>query len=146
MYEIYQIMNNDTLDSIANKYNIDKKIIESLNPSSSFLPGTNIVVPTVGRYFDIYTIKQGDTLYEIARKYNTDYNLLALLNGLNVTDYIYPNMNIIVPKQDIKYYVTKQGDTLFKVARQLNANLEKMLRENNNIYLEEGQLIVYSLE
>ncbi len=44
-------------------------------------------------------LKKGDNLYNIARRYNTDYNLLALLNGINVDDYIYPNTTIL---EDIK--------------------------------------------
>ena len=143
MYDIYQIMGGETLDSIANKYNINKEVIEELNPNSTFVPGTNIVVPTINRYFEVYTIKDGDTLYEIARRYNTDYNLLALLNGLNVNDYIYPNTNIIVPKKDVKYYITKDNDTLFSVVKLLGASLGSMIRQNNNLYLKEGQLIVY---
>lgn len=143
MYDIYQIMGGETLDIIADKYNINKEIIKELNPNSTFIPGTNIVVPTINKYFDVYEVKKGDTLYEIARRYNTDYNLLALLNGLNVNDYIYPNTTIVVPKKDIKYYITKDNDTLLSVAKLLNANLGSMLRKNNNLYLKEGQLIVY---
>lgn len=143
MYDIYQIMGGETLDTIANKYNINKEVLEKINPNSTFMPGTNIVVPTVNKYFEVYEIQKGDTLYEIARRYNTDYNLLALLNGLNVNDYIYPNTTIVVPKKNIKYYITKDNDTLLSVAKLLNANLGNMLRQNNNIYLKEGQLIVY---
>lgn len=143
MYDIYQIMGGETLDSIASKYNISKEILEKINPNSTFMPGTNIVIPTINRYFEVYTIKDGDTLYEIARRYNTDYNLLALLNGLNVNDYIYPNTTIVVPKKDIKYYITTDNDTILSVSRLLNANLGNMLRQNNNLYLKEGQLIVY---
>lgn len=94
-------------------------------------------------YFDTYTIQKGDTLYEIARKFNTDYNLLALLNGLNITDYIYPNTTLLVPKRDVKYYLTKNNDTLSSVNKLLNANISNLLRQNQNIYLREGQLIIY---
>ena len=82
-------------------------------------------------------------LYNISRRYNTDYNLLALLNGINVDDYIYPNTTILVPKRDVKYYITKDNDTLLSVNRLLGGNINKFLSQNNNIYLEEGQLIVY---
>ena len=111
--------------------------------NSSFGVGSNIIVPTTKEYFEVYTIEKGDNLYNIARKYNTDYNLLALLNGLNVNDYIYPNNTILVPKKDVKYYFTKKDDTIASVNKLLNANINKLLRENNNIYLSEGQLIVY---
>lgn len=144
MYDIYQIMPGDTLSSIAKKYNITESVLEDLNKGSNFLPGTNIIIPTINRYFNVYRIKEGDTLISIAKKYNTDYNLLAQINGLNVSDYIYPNMDILVPKESINYYMTKEGDTLVGVARGLNANLGKLLRDNKNIYLKDGQLIVYS--
>ena len=143
MYDVYQIMAGDTIDAIANKFGTNSSVIRQLNPNSGFGVGSMIVVPVTNQYFDIYTIKKGDSLYEIARKYNTDYNLLALLNGINVDDYIYPNTTILVPKRDVKYYITKDNDTLLSVNRLLGGNINKLLSQNNNIYLKEGQLIVY---
>ena len=143
MYDIYLILPGDTLNSIAQKYNTARQRLRALNPNRTFSIGTNIVVPKYTNYFDTYKIDKGDTLYEIARKYNTDYNLLALLNGLNVQDYIYPNNTILVPKKDVKYYITKENDTLNKVNKLLESNLNNLLNQNNNIYLKEGQLIVY---
>jgi len=143
MYDVYQIVVGDTIDSIANRYNTTSEVIRRLNPSSGFGVGSSIVVPRINQYFDMYNIVKGDTLYEIARKYNTDYKLLAVLNGLNVNDYIYPNTMIMVPKRDVKYYFTKEGDTINSVNRLLNGDIEKLINQNNNIYLKEGQLIVY---
>lgn len=143
MYDVYQIMVGDNIDSISSKYNTTSEVIRRLNPSSSFGVGSSIVVPRINQYFDMYNIVKGDTLYEIARKYNTDYNLLAILNGLNVNDYIYPNTMIMVPKKDVKYYITKENDTINSVNRILDSDINKLLNENNNIYLKEGQLIVY---
>lgn len=131
------------MESIASRYGLTASELRNLNPSSSFGVGTNVIVPKENNNFDIYTIEKGDTLYEIARKYNTDYNLLALLNGLNVTDYIYPDMTIMVPKRDVKYYITKNNDTLMGVNRLLEGDINKLIKENSNIYLKEGQLIVY---
>lgn len=143
MYGMYMIGIGDTLESIANRYGTTVNVLREINPNSNFTVGSTIIVPTTKEYFDVYTIEKGDNLYEIAKKYNTDYNLLALFNGLNINDYIYPGNSILVPKKDVKYYFTKKNDTLSSVVRLLNANLNKLLRENNNIYLEEGQLIVY---
>lgn len=143
MYGIYKIQNGDTLDSLAKRYGVSPEILKNLNQNSSFAVGSNIIVPTMNEYFEVYTIEKGDNLYNIARKYNTDYNLLALLNGINVDDYIYPNTTILVPKRDVKYYITKDNDTLLSVNRLLGGNINKLLSQNNNIYLEEGQLIVY---
>lgn len=143
MYDVYQIEAGDTIDTIANKYGTTSAVLRQLNPNSGFGVGSMIVVPSINLYFDVYTIKKGDTLYEIARKYNTDYNLLAMLNGINTADYIYPNTTILVPKKDVKYYFTKNNDTLSSVNRLLGGNINNLLKQNNNIYLREGQLIVY---
>lgn len=143
MYGIYKIQNGDTLDSLAKRYGVSPEILKNLNQNSNFAAGSNIIVPTMNEYFEIYTIEKGDNLYNIARRYNTDYNLLALLNGINVDDYIYPNTTILVPKRDVKYYITNDNDTLLSVNRLLGGNINKLLSQNNNIYLEEGQLIVY---
>ena len=143
MYDIYRIEVGDTIESIASRYGTTSDVIRRMNPNSSFGVGTNIVVPKINQYFDVYNIVKGDTLYEIARRYNTDYNLLALLNGLNVNDYIYPDTMIMVPKMDVKYYITKENDTINSVNKLLDSDMNKLLDENNNIYLKEGQLIVY---
>lgn len=143
MYDIYRIEVGDTIESIASRYGTTSDVIRKMNSNSSFGVGSAIVVPRVNQYFDMYNIQKGDTLYEIARRYNTDYNLLALLNGLNVYDYIYPDMMIMVPKRDIKYYITKENDTINSVNKLLGSNMNRLLDENNNIYLKEGQLIVY---
>lgn len=143
MYDVYIIKAGDTIDSIAMDFNTTSSVIRTLNPSSGFGVGSSIVVPKVSQYFDMYIIQKGDSLYEIARRYNTDYNLLALLNGINVTDYIYPNTTILVPKRDVKYYITKDNDSLSSVSNILGSNINRLLEQNNNIYLEEGQLIIY---
>lgn len=143
MYDVYQIVVGDTIDTIANKFNTTKDVIRKLNPNSSFGVGTTIIVPKLNEYFEVYNIQKGDSLYEIARRYNTDYNLLAMLNGLNTADYIYPNTTILVPKRNVKYYITKENDTLNSVNKLLDSNINNLIKENNNIYLKEGQLIVY---
>lgn len=143
MYDVYQIGVGDTIESIANRYNTTSEVIRQMNPNSSFGIGTTIVVPRLNEYFEMYNIQKGDSLYEIARRYNTDYNLLALLNGLNVNDYIYPDTMIMVPKRNVKYYITRENDTINSVNSLLGSDMNKLLNENNNIYLKEGQLIVY---
>jgi len=143
MYDVYQIQVGDTIDSLANKYNTTVGVLRNLNINSGFGVGSTIVVPKINEYFDMYIIQKGDSLYEIARRYNTDYTLLALLNGLNVADYIYPNTTILVPKRDVKYYITKDNDTINVINKLLDSDISSLLNQNSNIYLKEGQLIVY---
>lgn len=147
MYDIYTIQNGDTIESIANKYNVTPYILYQLNgfsPDYVLIVGNNIIVPKMSSvYFDYYTIKKGDNLYNIASKYDINYDILALINGLDPDDYIYPNQVIGVPKNGVKYYVTKEYDTLIDISNKLNANINDILNQNNNLYLLSDQLIVY---
>ena len=93
-------------------------------------------------YFQYYTIQKGDSLYQVARKYNVNASLLAILNGLNLNDYIYPEQVIMIPKDNYAYYITKEGDTLGLVAETFNTNTSNLIKYNPTIYLQEGQLIV----
>lgn len=105
--------------------------------------GEEIIVPkNQESYFTYYTVNQGDSLYQIARKYNINPSLLALLNGLNMEDYIYPNQRLIIPKSGYSFYITKDGDTLEIVRDKFNKNWEDILKYNETIYLLPGQLMI----
>ena len=148
MYEIYDIKDGDTLESIAYKYDITVQDIKDINGDvSNFRAGGNIIVPKKrNAYFDTYSIKKGDSLYAISKEYGLSPNLLAGLNGLNLNDYIYPGDSIMVPKDGVSVYITAQGDTVDSVIRGMNANRDVFLKENDRIYLYPGQLIVYKEE
>ena len=94
-------------------------------------------------FFDYYTVSSGDTLYNIANKNKIDKKLLAQLNGINETDYIYPNQVLIVPKAGSILYITNVGDTLDEVASKFKTNMMELMEQNKNIYLQPEQLIVY---
>ena len=64
------------------------------------------------------------------------------MNGLNMEDYIYPNEEILIPKNNYSYYITKQGDTLNIVAEMFKTNIPNLLENNRTIYLAEGQILV----
>lgn len=146
MYDKYLIRQGDTLDSIAKKFNTNENIIMDLNNMpfrDYYKEGREIIVPVnKEKYFEYYTIKKGDTLYGIARQYNINPELLALLNGLNNSDYIYPNQEILIPKKNYSYYVTAEGDTLDTVEKKFNINKDAIVEQNETIYLLPGQLIV----
>ena len=136
MYDIYQIKLNDTIESLANRYGTTIEELRRLNPNSSFGVGSNIIVPTTKEYFEVYTIEKGDNLYNIARKYNTDYNLLALLNGLNVNDYIYiikENENITLSLENM-FYNKKINYTYDEYLEHLKLT-KKFEKENINYHL-----------
>lgn len=146
MYDKYLIKEGETLDDIASRFNTSVDMILNINDmySREYLrEGEEIIVPkNQESYFTYYTVNQGDSLYQIARKYNINPSLLALLNGLNMEDYIYPNQRLIIPKSGYSFYITKDGDTLEIVRDKFNKNLGDILKYNETIYLLPGQLMI----
>ena len=146
MYDKYLIKEGETLEDIASKFNTSVDMILNINDiySREYLrAGEEIIVPkNQESYFTYYTVNQGDTLYQIARKYNINPSLLALLNGLSMEDYIYPNQRLIIPKSGYSFYITKDGDTLEIVREKFNKNLGEILKYNETIYLLPGQLMI----
>ena len=99
--------------------------------------------PITNNYFDYYTVTKGDTLYEIAAKSHIDPSLLAQLNGINESDYIYPNQVLLIPKAGAILYITAVGDTLSGIASGMNLDIQAVLNQNPKLYLQPEQLIVY---
>lgn len=93
-------------------------------------------------YYNYYIVESGDSLYKIGRKYNINPELLAAINGLNMDDYIYPKQQILIPKSGYSYYITKDGDTLDEVIKTFNISTNKLLNDNETIYLMAGQLLI----
>lgn len=145
MFESYLIKKGDTLDSIAKYYRVPKDYLIDINNLyyDDFKEGRELVVPKINDiYFDIYKIEKGDTLYAIAKKYNINPTLLAALNGINKEDYIYPNQDLMVPKNGYSYYITAEGDTLDMVKNVFKTDMEDLLTQNKTIYLLPEQLLV----
>ena len=146
MYDKYLIKEGETLEDIASRFNTSVDMILNINDIYSreyVRAGEEIIVPkNQESYFTYYTVNQGDSLYQIARKYNINPSLLALLNGLNMEDYIYPNQRLIIPKSGYSFYITKDGDTLEIVRDKFNKNWEDILKYNETIYLLPGQLMI----
>lgn len=146
--ETYIVKEGDTLESIANNYNIPARlIIEANNLLPPYLLQINqtlnipINIPDIFYY---YVVKKGDTLYQIAMSNNINVNNLAQINGLNVNDFIYPGQTILVPKQGILTYITSAGDTLYSVSKNFNTTPQELIYTNSNIYLLPEQLIIYT--
>lgn len=145
--EIYIVKQGDTLESIANMYNIPAtEIIKVNNLMTPYIlrEGDALNIPTgVFNIFNYYEVKKGDTLYSIALKNNTTSSMLAAINGINENDYIYENQTLLVPKPNIGTYITTAGDTISSVSKYFNTTPEGLIYSNNNIYLLPDQLIVY---
>ena len=144
MYRIYQVQSGETLETISKKLGVNPNVIVELNglTSNEIMPGTYLVVPKTSEVFSRYVVKKGDNIYEIARKYDIDPKQLLKLNGLNASDIIYPNQEILVPSGNVNLYITGEGDTLGIVTSKLNTDVSTLNDQNSAIFLLPDQLLV----
>ncbi len=147
MYQIYQIAPNDTIVSIAGKFNttIDEiRRINGMNLNTMLVPGNYIVVPNVANdLYTRYTVVKGDNLYSIAQNNGTTVQTLVAINGLEENAFIYPNQEILIPRRDLGIYVTVEDDTLNGISKKSGVPVEDIIRENQRLYLLPEQIIVY---
>lgn len=147
MYKIYQVEYGDTIDIIANKTSTTSdniKKINGFNSDKDLVVGSLIIVPkNNNEYFKTYIVQSGDSIYSIAKLYNIDPSTLLMLNGLNKSDYIYPNQELTIPSDDIDIYITKDGDTIDYIINNFGISAEELNKENEKIYVLEDQLIIH---
>lgn len=144
IYRIYTVGVNDTLSVLAKNLGVSESEIRRINGFGNNYEvkfGEQIIIPAGNGNFTTYTVVKGDNLYDIARKYGVSLSQLQLLNGFEDSEYIYPGEQIVVPRENVKFYITMEGDDLKKVLSYLGASDEFL--ENQNIYLLPNQLIVY---
>ena len=135
MYEVYTVKFGDTIEGIVSIFNTNLDELTKLNSIidlTNLKEGMQIMVPNYNSNpYRYYTVKKGDTIKGIADKYNIDYNLLLKLNGLDISDYIYPNQTIVLPKEGVSLYLTKDNEEKFFDF------LEKIYNEWENDYTVE---------
>lgn len=150
MYRVYRVELEDTLDSIADKFNTTIDSLRQLNGKNiedMIIPNNYIIVPKDEQgVFEVYKIKKGDTIYSIAKSYDVDPKFLSELNGLDADDYLYVDQEILVPKRNIGVYVTEQGDTIDIILQKTGKNIEEILEFNKNLYVQPEQLLIYKKE
>lgn len=146
MYQIYKVNPNDTLASIAQKFNttIDElRRINGMGLNYMLNPEIYIVVPkNQDNIYQTYTVEKGDNLYQIASKYGTTVQTLLSINGLEDSGYIYPGEQILIPNEDINIYVTEQ-ETLESVSSKSGVSISELLEQNKSLYLLPDQIVVY---
>ncbi len=146
MFNKYLVKPGDNIKNLASKFNTSEEEIIKLNNlyyGESLRIGEEIIVPKYEeKYFNIYAIESGDSLYKIAKKYNINPRLLAALNGLEMEDYIYPDQELLIPKNNYSYYITADGDTLDTVSNVFKISKLDLLNQNETIYLLKDQVLV----
>ena len=130
MYKVYQVLPGEELKSIAEKLDMEYQVLCELNgflEGHELRAGENLVIPNnQANLFQSYRVKAGDNLYEIGRRY--------------------PNQELLIPRAGVQVYITEEGDTLKNVSKKFKTTVEKLVMENENIYLLPEQLLVFKRE
>ena len=99
--------------------------------------------------YEKYRLKYGETLEDIANRFNTTEDYIKEINNIYFEDSIKQGMDIIVPKNDEKYYevyTVEKGDSLYTIGKNYNINPELLgslngLEEDDYIYPGQDILI-----
>ncbi len=153
---IYVVQKDDTLYSIARKFNTSVDKIKELNnlTSNTLNVGQTLIIPKnqdsiiAPSEYITYVVKSGDTLYKIANNFNTTPSAIMNINNLTSTN-LSLNQVLKIPtikeEEIIDYntYTVKSGDSLYKLANSFNTTVEKIKDLNNltNNNLSIGQVL-----
>ena len=154
----YIVKKDDTLSTIASKYNVSVKNLMSANnlKSNEVEIGMKLIIPdsqipmrlvrVSPNLNDInnYVVKKGDTLSIIASKYRVSIKDLKSANNLKSNE-VEIGMKLIIPDSqipmrvvrvspnlnDINNYVVKKGDTLSMIASKYRVSVRELKSVND---------------
>lgn len=144
----YIIKLNDTLYSLARRFNTTVAAIISANPfirPEALHIGQRICVPTQRVYppcpeGNYYRIRPGDTLYSIAEAYNISLDDLIESNPLIDPNILMVGQVICIPVAmppitctGGNYYTIRLGDTFYSIARRVNVTVDALEEANPNV-------------
>ncbi len=161
-YTNYIVEKNDTLYSIAKKFNVSvNDIIKDNNLKNNTLTvgqnlkiktaNSNIVEECFGEEYTPpssissfnYTVVSGDSLYKIANRYNTSVSEIIKLNNLTSNNLSIGQILKIPKNNQEKTYTVKKGDNLYSIASKFNTTVDEIKKKNklNNNNLSIGQVL-----
>lgn len=130
-YEVYVVASEDSLSSIAERFQTDVSELTTLNDIADehdLMVGQTILVPRIddGR-FAAHIVQSGDTLFDISRLYNTTVAQLRSINNFADGSDLEIGRSIIVPRVDetlLDRYIVQSGDSLYSIAKRFDVDLQ----------------------
>ncbi len=146
----HRVRKNESLYSIAKRYNTTPKALRKLNniSGSTIYIGQKLDLPIHSHSHIVtnYKVKRGDNLSEIAKLFKTTTSNLKHLNSMKNSN-IYIGQNLTVPKHKIYYYTVSKGDFLGKIADETDLSIHDLKKINNiKTTIFPGQKLIYKVE
>lgn len=146
---------NDTLDTIARRFQVDPSVIAAYEPNNMadgvVKPGQPIIVPggmiPQRETVITYVVKPGDTLKGIAARYGVDVPTMIRSNNIPNPDALQIGSELrVLPIAGMEYTVQK-GDSIISIAQKLDVSTQNILDYSPNgltvdSTLQPGQVIV----
>ncbi len=130
-YKVYVVAAEDSLSSIAERFQTDVSELRSLNDIADehdLTEGQTILVPRIDdARFAVHVVQSGDTLFDISRLYNTTIAQLRSLNVFADGSDLAIGRSIIVPRVDETFldrYIVQAGDSLYSIAKRFDVDLQ----------------------
>ena len=138
----YRVQSGDTLDSIAQNYNIPKIELEEVNPQitdwGQIFPGELVFLPAyINASLSTYTVQPGDTWSSIANSFGVSLDALEQVNP-QITDWgqIFAGERIYLPgyiNPSLSAYTVQSGDTWNSIADSFGLSLGALEQANPQI-------------
>ena len=161
-YINYTVLKNDTLYTIAKKYNLSVDTIIKDNSLTNNVINVGQVLkirteqsdeeveqcfgvdytPNKDTNYKTYTVKKGDNLYNIAKNNNTTVSAIVDLNNLSTVNLAIGQI-LKIPNSNNTYTV-KKGDSLYSIAKKYNTTVDSIKKKNNlkSNTLTIGQILI----
>lgn len=100
----YTVTPNDSISSIAQKFQIPASELMSLNglgPNSILFPGMVIIIPNMNPrppYYRFYTVRRGDNIWSISQKFGVSVNEIMYINHLTFP-FVFPGQRLKIPNR-----------------------------------------------
>ena len=148
--QIHRVRKNESLYSIAKRYNTNMKTLKRLNhiKGSLITIGQELILPYKSQthVFTSYKVKKGDHLTRLAKIFNLTPSQIKRMNNLKKST-IWVGQKLRVPKHKVFYYTVSKGDFLGSIAKKMNLNINELINLNNgSTTIYPGQKIIYKLE
>ncbi|MCA1055432.1 LysM peptidoglycan-binding domain-containing protein [Rossellomorea aquimaris] len=134
----YTVKKNDTLYSLAKKYEVTVEQLMEANAlaSDKIMAGQQLLVPDKPNHNELfsYTVKRGDTLYSLAKQHGMTVEEITYLNK-KASDQIKIGEDLSLPAGQSssevgEFYTVLPGDTLWGISHRYGLKPESVAKAN----------------